>query len=86
MFENTTPACTLALLTNAKAAIAKILNSFTEKAPPKKLFGQQTRLWDIPKPVTGHFGMYHQGCRTYKFVMTWSRTPGEKKEWLKVPE
>jgi hypothetical protein len=36
-FENTIPACALALLTIAKAAIAKILNSFIRKLLPKIL-------------------------------------------------
>jgi hypothetical protein len=36
-FDKVTPACALALLTIAKAAIAKILNSFIRKLLPKIL-------------------------------------------------
>jgi hypothetical protein len=55
-FDRTTPACALALLTNAKAAIANILNSFIRKLLPKilkinfyptQLFFGRTR-WTFP--------------------------------------
>jgi hypothetical protein len=52
MFDKTTPACALALLTIAKAAIAKILNSFIRKPLPTNFCEKNSAQWEQPHLAT----------------------------------